>query len=68
MDTLPFDVQRLIRSQVRLARSRGAGAGAVTTASEMSSIVDGPVAIGTTVLTILADLSSLSVDPDPAEP
>lgn len=53
-------LDRLVKSQLMLARSQGAGAGAITTMAEMSSAVTGPGAVGVAVTTILADLTALA--------
>lgn len=57
-------IDRLIKSQLALARAEGAGAAAVMTAAEMSSVISGPaavVAIGTSVLADMATLAAIQV-------
>jgi hypothetical protein len=63
-----FDVEkyvdRLIKSQLTLARSEGAGAGLIATGVELSSWISGPgavAALGTTVLADVAVLASIQV-------
>lgn len=54
-------VDRLIASQITLARAQGAGAGAVATAAEMGALLAGPAAgVAAAVAVMLADLTALS--------
>lgn len=53
-------VDKLIKSQLILARAEGAGAGAITTAAEMSSVLSGPAALATIGATVLADMAALA--------
>jgi len=53
-------IDRLIKSQLTLARAEGAGAGAVTTAAEMSSVITGPAAVAVIGTTVLADMAALA--------
>ena len=59
-----FDVEeyvdRLIKSQLALARAEGAGAGAVMTAAEMSSVITGPAAVAAIGSSVLADMAALA--------
>lgn len=59
-----FDVEahvdRLIKSQLRLARAQGAGAGAVVTATELSALVTGPAAVGALGTVVLGDMAILA--------
>ena len=54
-------VDQLIKSQLMLARAEGAGAGAVTTAAEFSSLVTGPAAVAVVATTMLTDMAALAV-------
>lgn len=60
-----FDVEehvdRLIRSQLLLARAQGAGGGALISATQIPAVATGPgTALAATVTTMLADLTALA--------
>lgn len=53
-------IDRLIASQLKLVRAEGAGAGLVTSLTQMSSLVAGPAAVAVVGATVVADLGALA--------